>query len=106
METTIEATERAWDARVAHLLTKLPVRLRSGVEWLREPSRRPLRLGAAVLLILGGFLSVLPVFGLWMLPLGLALMSDDIPWLKVLLEKLARGIERLLRRVRGVRKAG
>ena len=79
METTIEATERAWDARVAHLLTKLPVRLRSGVEWLREPSRRPLRLGAAVLLVLGGFLSVLPVFGLWMLPLGLALMSDELP---------------------------
>lgn len=106
METTIVATERAWDARVARLLTKLPGRMRSGVEWLREPSRRWLRLGAAVFLILGGVLSILPVFGLWMLPLGLALMSDDIPWLKVPLEKLARGIERLWRRVRGARKAG
>jgi hypothetical protein len=94
MDSTTIATERAWDARVAHLLTKLPDRLRSGVEWLRVPSRRWLRLGAAVLLILGGFLSVLPVFGLWMLPLGLALMSDDIPWLKVPLEKAARGVER------------
>ena len=106
METTVAATERAWDARVAHLLAKLPNRLRSGVEWLREPSRRWLRLGAAVLLVLGGFLSVLPVFGLWMLPLGLALMSDDIPWLKVPLEKVARGIERLWARVRRGRKAG
>ena len=106
MGNTVAATERAWDARVAHLLTKLPDRVRFGVEWLREPSRRPLRLGAAVLLILGGFLSVLPVFGLWMLPLGLALMSDDIPWLKVTLEKLSRGIERLWARVRGGRKAG
>jgi hypothetical protein len=94
MDSTTIATERAWDARVAHLLAKLPDRLRSGVEWLRVPSRRWLRLGAAVLLILGGFLSVLPVFGLWMLPLGLALMSDDIPWLKVPLEKAARGVER------------
>jgi hypothetical protein len=106
MENTITATERAWDARIAHLLTKLPDRMRSGVEWLREPSRRWLRLGTAVLLILGAFLAVLPIFGLWMLPLGLALMSDDIPWLKVPLEKLSRGIERLWAHVRGGRKAG
>jgi hypothetical protein len=106
MDSTIIATERAWDARVAHLLTKLPDRGRHAVEWLRVPDRRWLRLGAAALLILGGFLSVLPVFGLWMLPLGLALMSDDIPWLKVPLEKASRGVERLWARVRGGRKAG
>ena len=106
METTVAATERAWDARVARLLPKLPDRLRSAVEWLREPSRRWLRLGTAVFLILGGFLSVLPVFGLWMLPLGLALMSDDVPWLKVPMEKMARSVERLWARVRGGRKAG
>ena len=106
METTVAATERAWDARVARLLPKLPDRGRRAVEWLREPSRRSLRLGTAVFLILGGVLSVLPVFGLWMLPLGLALMSDDVPWLKVPLEKAARGVERLWARVRGGRKAG
>ena len=106
METTIAATERAWDARVARLLPKLPDRVRRAVEWLRVPERRWLRLGTAVFLILGGFLSVLPVFGLWMLPLGLALMSDDIPWLKVPLEKAARGVERLWAHVRGGRKAG
>lgn len=106
MENTVVATERAWDARVAHLLTTLPDRLRSGLEWLREPQRRSLRLGTAVLLVLGSFLAILPVFGLWMLPLGLALMSDDIPWLKVPLEKLSRGIERLWTGVRGGRMAG
>ena len=106
MGTTIAATERAWDARVARLLPKLPDRGRRAVEWLREPSRRWLRLGAAVFLILGGFLSILPVFGLWMLPLGLALMSDDLPWLKVPLQKVARGIERLWARVHRARKPG
>jgi hypothetical protein len=33
-------------------------------------------------------------------------MSDDIPWLKVPLEKVLRGIERLWKLVRGGRKAG
>lgn len=106
MENTVAATERAWDARVDRLTAKMPGRLRSGVGWLREPPRRWLRLGAAVLLVFGGFLAVLPVFGLWMLPLGLALMSDDIPWLKVPLEKASRGAERLWARVRGGREAG
>ena len=106
MDNTIVATERAWDASVAHVLTKLPDRGRHAVEWLRVPDRRWLRLGTFLLLVLGGFLSVLPVFGLWMLPLGLALMSDDIPWLKVPLEKASRGAERLWARVRGGRKAG
>ena len=106
MGNTVAATERAWDARVAHLLTKLPDPGRHAVEWLRVPDRRWLRLGTAMLLVLGGFLSVLPVFGLWMLPLGLALMSDDIPWLKVPLEKASRGGERLWARVRGGRKVG
>jgi hypothetical protein len=100
METTVAATERAWDARMALLLTKLPERVQRGVAWLREPSRRWARLGAAVALILGGCLAILPILGLWMLPLGLALMSDDIPWLKVPLEKVSRGIERLWRRWR------
>lgn len=106
MESTITAMERAWDVRVAHLLTKLPDRGRRAVAWLRVPDRRWLRSGTAVLLILGGFLSVLPVFGLWMLPLGLALMSDDVPWLKVPLEKASRAIERLWMRLRGSPKAG
>ncbi|RYJ03387.1 MAG: hypothetical protein EON47_04250 [Acetobacteraceae bacterium] len=90
----------AWDARVAHLLTRLPLRVQSGVAWLRHPSRKAWRLLAGVLLILGGMLAILPILGLWMLPLGLALLSDDFPWLKVWLEKSARGIGRLWRRVR------
>jgi hypothetical protein len=29
-------------------------------------------------LIIGGCLAILPVFGLWMLPLGFMLLADDI----------------------------
>jgi hypothetical protein len=94
------STAAAWDARVAHLLTKLPYRGRSAVEWLRHPPRRWPRLLAAAALIVGGIFSILPVLGLWMLPLGLALMSDDVPWLKTLLECSARWIERAWRKAR------
>ena len=96
------STAAAWDTRVAHLLIKLPDRARSAIEWLRYPPRRWPRLAAAMLLIAGGIFSILPILGLWMLPLGLALMSDDIPWLKTPLEYSARWIERAWRKARAV----
>ncbi len=92
---------QAWDARVAHLLNKLPRQVQAGVKWLRYPPRKAVRLLVSAFLILGGILSILPVLGLWMLPLGLALMSDDIPRLKVWLERAARWSGRMWCRVRG-----
>lgn len=87
-------TPEDWDARVTHLSGKLPPRIRDAVAWLREPSRRWIRIGAALLLILGGVFSILPVLGLWMLPVGLALLAQDVPALKVPLEHASRWIER------------
>src|SRR4051794_30737697 len=92
------STAAARGAKVAHILTKLPDRARSAIEWLRHSPRRWWRLLAAVLLIVGGTFSILPVLGLWMLPLGLALMSADVPWLKTPLEQAARWIERTWRK--------
>ena len=43
---------------------------------------RRVRLPIACLLIIGGLLSILPVFGIWMLPLGLLLLAVDIPLLR------------------------
>ena len=37
------------------------------------------RVGLGVLLLAGGIFSILPVLGLWMLPLGLAILAIDIP---------------------------
>ncbi|MGU3663995.1 hypothetical protein ACLBX9_07395 [Methylobacterium sp. A49B] len=96
----MEPTAADWDARVERLTGRLPVRVRDAVTWLRRPSRRPVRLVAALALIGGGVLSFLPVLGLWMLPLGLALLSEDIPALKPRLEALARAIERAVSRLR------
>ena len=40
------------------------------------------RLPLAILFILGGVLSVLPILGLWMLPVGLLLLAVDLPVLQ------------------------
>ena len=94
------ATPQDWDARVERGLTHAPRWVRSTAQWLRAPSRFWLRLIGGILLILGGFLAILPLFGLWMLPLGLALIADDVPWLKVRLEHVARWCERMWRKWR------
>ena len=94
-------TARDWDERVDRASQKLPESVQRGVAWLREPARFPVRLLAALLLILGGIFSILPVLGLWMLPLGLALLAQDVPGLKVPMEKSARWIEQQWRRWRG-----
>lgn len=95
----MKVTPQDWDKRVTDLSAKLPERARRAVDWLREPSRFWIRLMAALLLILGGIFSILPVLGLWMLPLGLALLSQDVPGLKVPLEHAARWIERIWARI-------
>ena len=40
------------------------------------------RLPLGLLLIAGGFLAILPVFGLWMIPLGLVILAIDLPALR------------------------
>ena len=43
------------------------------------PRSRILRILIGVALIIGGLFSILPIFGLWMIPLGLLVLSIDIP---------------------------
>jgi hypothetical protein len=70
------------DWRVDALIDRLPKRLRDAVRALRQPSGRWLRIPAGLLLIVGGILAFLPILGLWMIPLGLALLADDVPLLR------------------------
>ena len=46
------------------------------------PQSRLLRIALGVFLIVGGFLSILPIFGLWMMPLGLLVLSIDVPMVR------------------------
>ena len=61
---------------------RVPTRISQFIRWLRKPSSFIARLAIAVLLILGGIFSILPVLGLWMLPLGLLFIAQDIPFLQ------------------------
>jgi hypothetical protein len=70
------------DCRVERLLVRLPARVQSPVRWLLRPSSRWMRIPAGILLIVGGFLAILPLFGLWMLPLGLILLAEDVTLLR------------------------
>jgi hypothetical protein len=74
-----EAKHERHRRRLSNLIDRLPNRLRSATHWLLRPESRWARIPAGALLILGGLLSILPVFGLWMFPLGLILLAEDLP---------------------------
>ncbi len=56
---------------------------------LRDHPSRKLRLAAGLALVIGGILGILPVLGFWMLPLGLLLLSVDVPWVRRARRRLA-----------------
>ena len=61
---------------------QVPIRISRSIHWLRKPTSFGARLVVTSLLIIGGIFSFLPVLGLWMLPLGLLLIAQDIPFLQ------------------------
>jgi len=80
--------------RRARLIDRLPVRVANAIRWLLQPESRWARFPAGILFILGAFLSVLPVFGLWMLPVGLFLLAEDLPSVRHFVESVLDWIER------------
>jgi hypothetical protein len=82
------------DRHFAWLEGRLPPRLARFVGWLRKPSSRLVRIPLAILLIAGGIFSFLPVLGLWMLPLGLLLVAQDVPMLQKPTARMLGWVER------------
>lgn len=52
------------------------------------PSSRPMRLALGSTLVVLGVLGFLPILGFWMLPLGLIILSLDIPRIRRLRRRL------------------
>jgi hypothetical protein len=82
------------DRHFAWFEARLPPRPARFVGWLRKPSSRYARIPLALLLILGGVFSFLPVLGLWMLPLGLLLFAQDVPMLQKPMARMLGWVER------------
>ena len=72
---------------------RVPTRVSQFIRWLRKPSSFAVRLVVALLLIVGGFFSFLPILGLWMLPLGLLFIAQDVPLLQKPLVKALTWVE-------------
>jgi hypothetical protein len=53
-----------------------------------------MRVPLALLLIVGGVLGFLPVLGFWMVPLGLLLLAQDVPFLQRPILRLLTWLER------------
>ena len=49
---------------------------------MQSPKARLVRIPIAILLVIGGVFSFLPLLGLWMIPLGLMLLAIDLPILQ------------------------
>jgi hypothetical protein len=60
-------------------MTKKNHTIRLGKYRLPLPGSWILRVFIGVILVLGGFLGFLPVLGFWMVPLGLMVLSIDLP---------------------------
>ena len=55
------------------------------------PRNRFVRMGFGMLLVIGGILSFLPILGVWMIPLGLAVLAADFPFARRLNRRLLVG---------------
>ena len=72
----------------------LPSWLGRFLHWLRQPSMLIARILVCMLLIVGGILSFLPILGFWMLPLGLMIIAQDLPFLQSPLVRVFQWVER------------
>ena len=55
-------------------------RIHIGSRSIPLPASPVLRLVIGIVLILAGLVGFLPVLGFWMIPLGLIVLSIDLPW--------------------------
>ena len=80
------------------LLERLPGRVARAMNKVRSPEAAPYRIPAGVVLTVGGVFGFLPVLGFWMVPLGLAVMAQDVPVMRKPTAHLVRAINRKLPR--------
>lgn len=58
------------------------------------PKSRPLRIALGVLLVILGMFGFLPILGFWMIPMGVVVLSVDIPAVRRLKRRVTVGWQR------------
>jgi hypothetical protein len=82
------------ERRMNLLIDRLPASVQKAAQWLRQPSSRWVRIPIGILLIVASLLWFLPILGIWMLPLGMILLAEDVPLSKRLVDRLLAWVER------------
>ncbi|WP_142847309.1 hypothetical protein [Telmatospirillum sp. J64-1] len=74
--------KRLLDEGYDKLEQDLPDRVTRILRWLRNPKSRWVRLPVGILLIIASFFWFLPILGMELLPIGLLLIAQDVPFLR------------------------
>ena len=86
------------DEELDRLQARLPQKVSRFMKKVRSPDVAPYRIPAGIALTAGGVFGFLPILGFWMVPLGLAVLAQDVPAMRP-------PLARLLRKVNGKRKS-
>ena len=84
------------DEEMDRLLERLPDGAARVMRKVRAPEAARYRIPAGVALTVGGVLGFMPILGFWMVPLGLAVMAQDVPVMRRPTARLVRAINRKL----------
>jgi hypothetical protein len=76
------------DEELDRLQERLPHRVSHFVRKVRSPAAAPYRIPAGIALTVGGIAGFLPILGFWMVPLGLAVLAQDVPVMRPPLARL------------------
>lgn len=82
------------------LEAETPDRVARAIRWLRRPEARWIRWPVGLALIVAGCFGFLPVLGIEMIPVGLLLIAQDIPFLRQPVGKAMLWLEEKWRHVR------
>lgn len=74
--------QRELDRAFEGLEEEVPDPLSRAIRWLRDPKARKIRIPLGVLFLIGGLFWFLPVVGLELIPIGLLLIAQDVPFLR------------------------
>jgi len=85
-----------FDRELDRLQRHLPAWMRKPIGAARRPGAVWVRVPLSIALVAGGTVGFLPILGFWMIPLGLALLALDLPFLRPPLARLMVWINRKL----------